>query len=280
MDDSKGKMPLPPSFISNTLGQMIQFLNESNHIESITEINYQDKKHQTQDKGHFGALVYSQQLGCNQAPLSVRHIRTWQSLLTREQLGVGHHIEEHEIGVIRGPNLEKNVRVGSHIPPTWDRVPLLLSCLIEDINEGLKKLEKLKTDDVAFCKFLGESLQTFEAIHPFADGNGRTGRLLANYIATYCGRPMMIFDSEMTKRNRYYDAHRSKKAMVRWIAQKLPEVIFKSGTILFQKTTSPDGVSTYQSKDGKEEGSYNWKDLETLLIEKEDGKENNEKSSE
>lgn len=34
----------------------------------------------------------------------------------------------------------------------------------------------------------------FEYLHPFRDGNGRTGRLLSNWIMLHCGHPLIIID--------------------------------------------------------------------------------------
>ena len=44
----------------------------------------------------------------------------------------------------------------------------------------------------------------FEGIHPFIDGNGRTGRLLLNLDLIQNGYPMI--DIKFTDRKRYYDA--------------------------------------------------------------------------
>ncbi len=34
----------------------------------------------------------------------------------------------------------------------------------------------------------------FEYLHPFRDGNGRTGRLLSNWILLHAGHPLLIID--------------------------------------------------------------------------------------
>ncbi len=44
----------------------------------------------------------------------------------------------------------------------------------------------------------------FENMHPFADGNGRTGRLIMNYILLLNGHPPIIIHEE--DRKRYYEA--------------------------------------------------------------------------
>jgi len=200
---------------------ILQFLNESNRIESITEVNYTtQEEYRIIGKGHFGAFVDSQQLAQAKQPLTFRKIKYWQELLTREQLLLGHPIEEAAIGHIRNPSLPKNVRIANHIPPDFSEVATLLDYLIEQINEGLKDQNKLK-EDGEYCQFLGRSFQKFESIHPFMDGNGRTGRLMANYIATYCDRPIIVFNSEMVERNEYYKAHSSAKEMSDFMAKKI-----------------------------------------------------------
>lgn len=221
-------MNLPPAVGTNTMDRLFEFLNESNWIEGIREINYADQANQNLDSGHFGALIDALDLGGTRTPLTHRHICRWQSLVTREQLSAGHQLEEREIGHIRGPNLPKNVRIGTHFPPDWSSVPTLLSQLIEEINEGLKDQGKLK-DDAEYCKFLGRSFQKFESIHPFADGNGRVGRLLAVYIATFCKRPVIVFKSEMCEKNEYYRAHETAGKMISFMAKKMQEAIFGEG---------------------------------------------------
>ena len=64
-----------------------------------------------------------------------------------------------------------NVRVGPYLPPPPDAVSGLMFELLEWWNTGAKKLSPVLSSAILHYRF--------EAIHPFADGNGRTGRALA-----------------------------------------------------------------------------------------------------
>lgn len=231
---------LPVSFSINSMEQMVQFLNESNKIEDIA-IDYGNKKHQTMEAGHFGALVLSQKQALEKKPLSVRMIKDWQALVTSEQRSAGVEIDDEAIGHIRSYSLPRNVYVGGHTPPSYAVVPDFLAKLIEEINEGLRDQEKLK-DDEEFAKFLGYSFQQFESIHPFVDGNGRVGRLLANYILTYYGRKIIVFQSSDKEKSDYYKAHKSPDDMALFMAIKIKE------TISEMKKKEKEGVKKEEEK--------------------------------
>lgn len=67
-----------------------------------------------------------------------------------------------------------NVRVGSRRCPDYDKVPALLAHLLAR-RDTLKPLEFYKE---------------FELIHPFVDGNGRTGKVLLNWLNRTLLRPV------------------------------------------------------------------------------------------
>lgn len=64
-----------------------------------------------------------------------------------------------------------NVRVGNHRPPPPSDVSGLMFELLEWWNKSAQKLSPVLSSAIIHYRF--------EAIHPFADGNGRTGRALA-----------------------------------------------------------------------------------------------------
>ncbi|MDR2100047.1 MAG: Fic family protein [Campylobacteraceae bacterium] len=77
--------------------------------------------------------------------------------------------------------------------------PYLISKNMEDLfawyrqNDNMDLVEKISIFHVRF-----------ERIHPFIDGNGRTGRLILNYELMKEGYPPLIL--ERTQRREYYDA--------------------------------------------------------------------------
>lgn len=63
------------------------------------------------------------------------------------------------------------IRGSEHIPPEPAKIPNLMNYFVYNYNHD--------TDDI-FSKVAKYHID-FERIHPFEDGNGRTGRLLINY---------------------------------------------------------------------------------------------------
>ncbi len=63
------------------------------------------------------------------------------------------------------------VRVGSYVPPPFGKVSGLMFDLLEWWNKDAPALSPVLSSAILHYRF--------EAIHPFADGNGRTGRVLA-----------------------------------------------------------------------------------------------------
>ncbi|MCP4146110.1 MAG: Fic family protein [bacterium] len=61
-------------------------------------------------------------------------------------------------------------------------------------------------ESLPLLRFLALQHSLFEAIHPFEDGNGRTGRILSNYLLLTGGYPIIIVKGDDVSRERYYDA--------------------------------------------------------------------------
>lgn len=73
------------------------------------------------------------------------------------------------------------------------RVPSLMASTEQALRNGLHPM-------VVAARFHGY----FEYLHPFRDGNGRTGRLMSNFILLRAGHPLLIIKRE--DRERYINA--------------------------------------------------------------------------
>ena len=70
--------------------------------------------------------------------------------------------------------------------------PFLVQQLVDNLEY---RLENAATDEEKLERILDAHIQ-FERIHPFSDGNGRTGRMLMNYSLLQKGFPPLIIEKE------------------------------------------------------------------------------------
>jgi hypothetical protein len=74
---------------------------------------------------------------------------------------------------------------GGMTPPTWPLVAAAMDTWIERVN-------RLQPQERSLPEQLADAHAEFERIHPFLDGNGRTGRLVLNLILVRLGYPPAI----------------------------------------------------------------------------------------
>lgn len=74
-------------------------------------------------------------------------------------------------------------------PPAWTEVPQRMSDWVRAANTAVGVLDPLLPERLA------EVHARFEQIHPFLDGNGRTGRLLLNLLLVRTGYPPIVLRS-------------------------------------------------------------------------------------
>lgn len=105
----------------------------------------------------FVALVHVEQ---NAAQETIRH----DDILTLHAVLAGDVMDQGEAGRYR----MIGVRVGDYLPPPPDAVSGLMFELLEWLNTAARKLSPVLSAAILHHRF--------ESIHPFADGNGRSGR--------------------------------------------------------------------------------------------------------
>lgn len=186
--------------IGQRFAKNIDFIHESNLIEGIGEI---DKKlvgehYRKQNKlGCVGAWLLAEDRAKERKPLSGEDVIKMQRMLTDEQVTYGHPLDKRHRGVIRG---EKDwVSVGGRIVPPPH--PEDYSNFFARLNSGLQLLKPKSVDDV--LRYSAKMHLEYEIMHPFADGNGRTGRNVANYVLKYFDLPVLVFTNN--DKEKYYD---------------------------------------------------------------------------
>jgi hypothetical protein len=207
--------------------RVLEFLRESNAIEGIHKIDYTRDANRAPGTGHWGAFCDMVIRAGAGAPLQGVTLALWQGLVCVEQVGAGHSLDRRFIGRIRGPQNAVDVRVGDYRPPGHAEVPVLMAQWLDTTN---RRASASTEDDSQLVEVIADTLQTFEAIHPFADGNGRVGRLVANWMALRHQAALIIFRA--SERAAYYSAHRSKRAMRLFVAEKIREATLWNGVEL------------------------------------------------
>ena len=85
--------------------------------------------------------------------------------------------------------------IGNHVPLDPILVPKQMENLVAEFADN-KKLHTIERAALFHLKF--------EGIHPFLDGNGRTGRLILNLMLMQAGYPPI--NVRYSDRKRYYEA--------------------------------------------------------------------------
>ena len=178
---------------------MIEFTYNSNAIEGNTltlqetamvlegiTIDQKPLKDHLEAVGHKDAFLYVQDIVSNKMPLTEFVIKNIHSLVLMnkpEDKGVYRRVPVRIMGALTEP-----------VQPY----------MIEPkITELLAENEKRKSKMNIIERVARFHLE-FESIHPFIDGNGRTGRLLMNFELMQNGYPPI--NVKFTDRKRYYDA--------------------------------------------------------------------------
>jgi Fic family protein len=85
-----------------------------------------------------------------------------------------------------------NVHAGTRMFANYQKVEMMTKVLCDELLKRIVDVETVKEIyDLAFEAHFG-----LVSIHPFADGNGRTSRLLMNYILAYHKMPLSIVFKE------------------------------------------------------------------------------------
>lgn len=152
-------------------------------LEGIT-IDRKPLKDHLEAVGHKDAFLYVQELVKDKVPFSENIIKQIHTLVLMDR--------PEDRGVYR--RIPVRIMGAYHTPPEPVVVPEQMEKLIKEFSK--KKLHPIESAALFHLKF--------EGIHPFVDGNGRTGRLILNLFLMQNGYPPI--NVKFTDRKRYYEA--------------------------------------------------------------------------
>ena len=155
-------------------------------LEGIT-IDQKPLKDHLEAVGHRDAFLYIEQLIKDKAPLSEHIIKEIHSLVLMDR--------PEDKGVYR--RIPVRIMGACHEPPQPYSVAPQMEQLVAEFKST--KLHPIEAAALFHLKF--------EGIHPFIDGNGRTGRLIVNFTLMQHGYPPI--NIKFADRKRYYEAFES-----------------------------------------------------------------------
>lgn len=156
-------------------------------------------EHSLMVKDHFEALKFVLDAAAKKRAPDTAFI---QAINAKVMRGTGsiHNTPLGEIDATQGEFRKGNVSAGGSYFIAYDKVPAYTERLAEKLKEELAKANnitaKLRLSFVAHFDLV--------SIHPFYDGNGRTSRLLMNFIQAYFDLPLAIVYQQDKKD--YFDA--------------------------------------------------------------------------
>ncbi|MBL4678584.1 MAG: Fic family protein [Mucilaginibacter sp.] len=142
-------------------------------------------------KDHHAALLFTLESAKNSKPVSVDLLQQINALVMKSTGKIYNTIFgtlDSTTGVFR----KGNVSAGNTYFPNYDKVEYLTSELVKLIKNGME--QPLSVEHQLNLSF--DAHYHFVAIHPFYDGNGRTSRLMMNFIQARYELPLAIVHSE------------------------------------------------------------------------------------
>ena len=150
------------------MDKIIEFLDESNKIEGVYDAD-----------------------SLKQAEFA------WEYLVKQKELTVSVVLKTHKILMLhqnirpdqKGYFRKEEVRIGWKFGLSYSKIPEAITSWVKDVATSIRVPGKdgkhIKLDHVEY-----------ERIHPFIDGNGRTGRMFMNWARIKAGLPILIIKAD------------------------------------------------------------------------------------
>lgn len=133
----------------------------------------------------------------------------WDYLIGEKEMSIHVMLKTHKILMLHQPGLYPNqkgylrevpVYIGGKEAMNWRVIPTKLANLVMNIEDVVKNGQK---ESITFLEgIIKRHHIKYEGIHPFVDGNGRTGRMFMNWERLRLGFPILVIKAD--ERGEYY----------------------------------------------------------------------------
>lgn len=180
------KIALEWTYHSNAIEGNTLTLRETKVVLEGITVGGKSMREHFEAINHRDAIFFVEAIVSSNEPLSERHIKDIHALVLRG-------VDSDEAGRYRRENVV--ISGASTTPPDFLHLPEQMQGL-QDWYAGSTGMNPIARSAELHARFV--------EIHPFVDGNGRTGRLLQNLELMKSGYPPAVIRKE--DRLRYYDA--------------------------------------------------------------------------
>ena len=156
-------------------------------------------EHSLMVKDHDEALKFVLFSASTRQPVTIPFIQAINAKVLKST-GKTYNTPLGTVDAAKGEFRKGNVTAGGYYFPNYDKVERLTTQLVQHLQSEMAKdlsiTEKIELSHAAHFDLV--------SIHPFYDGNGRTSRLLMNYIQAFYQLPLGIVHKE--DRAEYFEA--------------------------------------------------------------------------
>lgn len=147
--------------------------------------------HSLMVKDHFDALLFTLDEAGKKSPVAADLIKKINEKVMKNT-GAIYNTPLGQVDASKGEFRKGNVSAGGTYFVNYDKVPTLTHDLTQKIQANISNAKDLKEKlEISFAAHFD-----LVTIHPFYDGDGRTSRLLMNFIQSYFDLPLAIVYKE------------------------------------------------------------------------------------